>query len=149
MAFFLAQEGLELVQAERDDLLIPKFSTPPPAGDAWDDFTSTGGSNILRNCFGAGGCGLDQETDSSGNLRQYDCSTASNCRLYFNATADQRSTYTHVPSANASRYTRVITLDETSTGQVEVVSTVTWRSDGQRGTQEVQATTYLFDVYGR
>jgi prepilin-type N-terminal cleavage/methylation domain-containing protein len=152
MANFLAQEGLELVQSVRDDLLIPKFAIPPPGGNAWNDFMSTVNSNIVRNCFNASGCGLDQATDSTGTVRPYNCSTISNCRLHFDTTADQRSMYTHVAGSDTeTRYTRVITMTRgvTSTGQVEVVSTVTWRSDGQRAEQSVQTVTYLFDVYGR
>jgi prepilin-type N-terminal cleavage/methylation domain-containing protein len=150
MANFLSQEGLELVQSVRDDLLIPKFAIPPPGGNAWTDFMSTANSNIVRNCFNASGCGLDQATNSSGAIRQYDCSTISDCRLHFNTTAGQRSAYTHVAGLDTeTRYTRVITMDDAITGQVEVVSTVTWRSDGQRAEQSVQTVTYLFDVYGR
>ena len=150
MAFFLAQEGLELAQAFRDDLLIPTFDPSYSGSNAWNTFTDTSGSGALQECFG-GGCGLDQDTDSSGTINLYDCRSDSlNCRLYFNSVNNQRSAYTHVVAANsASRYSRIVTMDETTTGQVEVMSTVTWRSDGQRSTQQVQATTYLFDVYGR
>ncbi len=152
MAFFLAQEGLELAQSVRDDLLIPKFAIPRPSGNAWNDFTDISSSGVLQECFN-GGCGIDQATDLVGSVRVYSCPTAEhpNCRLYFNSTPEQRSAYTHVGGAGniPSRYTRVVAMEETATGQVQVVSTVTWRSDGQRGTQQVQAVTYLFDVYGR
>ncbi|MFT5832136.1 MAG: prepilin-type N-terminal cleavage/methylation domain-containing protein [Candidatus Paceibacteria bacterium] len=150
MAYFLAQEGLEIVQSVRDNFLIPRFDIPPASGNAWNDFTSTSNSNVLRNCFSTAGCGLDQATNASGAVRQYNCSDVSNCRLHFNGADNQRSAYTHDSGVDTeSRYTRVITMDEVSTGQVEVVSTVTWSSDGQRGTQQVQTVTYLFDVYGR
>jgi prepilin-type N-terminal cleavage/methylation domain-containing protein len=145
MANFLAQEGLELVQSVRDDLLIPKFAIPLPGGNAWNDFMSTN-----SNCFNSSGCGLDQAIESIGTVRPYNCSTISNCRLHFNTNADQRSMYTHVAGLDTeTRYTRVITMDGAVTGQVKVVSTVTWRSDGQRAEQSVQTVTYLFDVYGR
>ncbi len=150
VAFFLAQEGLELVQSVRDDLLIPTFDPGYSGGDAWDDFTNTASVGVLQECFG-GGCGIDVNTNSDGTINVFDCqSTTQNCRLYTNATANQRAAYTHDPSGNPeTRYTRVISMNETTTGQTEVVSTVTWRSDGQRGEQQVQAVTYLFDVYGR
>lgn len=151
MAFFLAQEGLELVQAERDSLLIPEFRlapATPPATIAWNLFTNNPG--VLGACFGANGCGVSQNTNNSGSLTISTCSTIANCRLYYNQTPRQRAAYTHSSAGNLlSPYTRIITMNETSTGQVEVVSTVTWRSDGQRAVQEVQAVTYLFDVYGR
>jgi prepilin-type N-terminal cleavage/methylation domain-containing protein len=147
MANFLSQEGLELVQSVRDDLLIPKFATTSPIENGWDDFMSTN-----SNCFNSSGCGLDQATDGRGTVRPYNCSTISNCRLHFNTTADQRSAYTHIAGSDTeTRYTRVIKMTRgvTSPGQVEVVSTVTWRSDGQRAEQSVQTVTYLFDVYDR
>ena len=150
MAFFLAQEGLEIVQSVRDDLLIPEFDVAPPGTNAWDEFTNTAAAGVLQECFN-GGCGLDLDTNADGDQNMYDCRTnTTNCQIYFNSTDNERAAYTHSASGNTStRYTRVITMDETSTGQVKVVSTVTWRSDGQRATQQVQTVTYLFDVYGR
>lgn len=146
MANFLAQEGVELVQSKRDDLLIPKFAVPAPGGDAWDDFI---GNPVLGACFTTSGCGLDVTTNFAGAVVAYNCSGTNACRLFFNNNLDERSAYTYVDTGNPSKYTRVITMEETSTGQVEVISTVTWRSDGQRAVQEVQTVTYLFDVYDR
>jgi prepilin-type N-terminal cleavage/methylation domain-containing protein len=152
MANFLAQEGLELVQSVRDDLLIPKFAIPSPGGNAWDDFSNTDPAGPLDECLD-GGCGLEQETDPTGEIKVSDCpvTDVSACRLYLNAAANQRAAYTHDNGGGniESRYTRVITMDDAIPGQVKVVSTVTWRSDGQRAEQSVQTVTYLFDVYGR
>jgi len=152
MAYFLAQEGLELVQSKRDDLLLPKFSIPSPSGNAWSDFTSPTGD--LGACF-SGGCGLDQDTNLTGEVDVVNCpaNNLNPCRLYLNSTPDQRSAYTHDDDSDrnpASKYTRVITISHIAGApEVEVESTVTWRSDDQRAEQEVQAVTYLFDVYGR
>jgi len=149
MAFFLAQEGLELAQAARDDLLIPTFdpSYTGTSDTAWDTFVRTTGT--YANCFAIDGCGLDQNTNTDGSLVITNCQTDS-CQLYFNPVLTERSRYTHDDTGGrASRYTRVITMDESPAGQVEVVSRVTWRSDGQRAEQEVAAITYLFNVYGR
>jgi prepilin-type N-terminal cleavage/methylation domain-containing protein len=150
MAYFLAQEGLELTQAIRDDIMIPTFDTSysgsPDA--AWNEFI---GGTGYSDCFTTSGCGLDQETDLVGTVNVYSCSGSTNpCRLHLNTIARQRSKYTHVSSGNTpTRYTRVITMDDNITGQVEVMSRVTWRSDGQRTEQAVETVTYLFNVYGR
>ena len=151
MANFLAQEGLELAQSVRDDLLIPTFDPSYSGGNAWNAFVSASNPNVGR-CLSAAGCGLSLDTDQNGTVDLYDCSDIADCRLYLNSTPNQRAAYTHNDASGVnttSRYTRVITMDDAVAGQVKVVSRVTWRSDGQRGEQEVIATTYLFDVYGR
>ena len=153
MANFLAQEGLELAQAARDDLLIPTFASAGAPNAAWNAFTDTGSSGRYRSCFTTAGCGFDQNTNSSGTIVVYSCQTGggTGCRLYPNTDPEARSQYTHVvpPSTVPSRYTRRVTMTQSLTGQVEVVSRVTWRSDGQRAEQSVEAVTYLFNVYGR
>ena len=150
MANFLAQEGLELAQAARDNQLIPTFASGYSGTDdaAWNAFVDSSG--LYQNCFSANGCGLDQFTDAAGTLNVTDClSTGAGCQLYSNADATQRAQYTHDNSGgNSTRYTRVIRMNSGS-GQVEIVSRVTWRSDGQRAEQVVEAITYVFNVYGR
>jgi len=149
MGYFLAQEGLELAQAARDDLLIPEFSASPPTTNAWDRFSA---SSLYASCFSSNGCGLDQDTDAVGTLNVYDCGgTGAGCRLYSNAILAERSRYTHDDNLGANsptQYTRVIRMNSGG-GQVEITSRVTWRSDGQRAEQVVEAVTYVFDVYGR
>lgn len=150
MAYFLAQEGLELAQAARDDFLIPTFDTGYSGSpdEAWNEFI---GGTRYSDCFTTSGCGFDQETNATGVINDYSCAGSSNpCQLYLNTTAGQRSKYTHVSSGNTmTRYTRVITMDNSISDQVAVTSQVTWRSDGQRAEQAVETVTYLFNVYGR
>ena len=151
MAYFLAQEGLELVQAARDDMLIETFDSGYAVveDEQWDEFISNSGE--LQHCIG-GSCGLELQTVLSGALAPaVNCqANSSNCRLYFNQNPNERARYTHDSSDGvATRYTRVISMNTGMSGQVEVVSRVTWRSDGQRAEQEVEAVTYLFNVYGR
>jgi prepilin-type N-terminal cleavage/methylation domain-containing protein len=152
MANFLAQEGLELSQAARDNQQIPTFASSYSGADgaAWNTFANPSG--LYQNCFSANGCGLDQDTDAAGTLNVSNClSTGTGCRLYSNANPTERAQYTHDSNSGANsptRYTRVIRMTNGS-GQVEIVSRVTWRSDGQRAQQVVETVTYLFNVYGQ
>jgi prepilin-type N-terminal cleavage/methylation domain-containing protein len=153
MANFLAQEGLELAQAARDNLLIPEFSASPPITNAWERFSSAVPPAPYARCFNPNGCGLDQNTNAGGTLNVSDClGTGAGCRLYSNSDLTQRSRYTHGDNSGANsptQYTRVIRMNNNVSGQIEIISRVTWRSDGQRAEQVVEAVTYVFDVYGR
>ncbi len=153
VAFFLAQEGAELVQKARDDLSLRQF-LPTTDGnylaDPFVPFVNTTGT--YQHCYTANGCGLEINGDATGTLRApIACgSTGTNCQLYFDASASNvRSRYTHVASGNTvTPYTRIITMDETATGQVLVTSRVRWRTGNIVAVQEVEVQTYLFDVYG-
>jgi len=157
IAYFLAQEGLEIAQAARDDLLIPTFDTGYSGGVAWDIFANTSGT--YQQCF-SGGCGLylisndsGGDNDPNGAVDVVNCvsTNVTNCQLHITSNNDERAKYTHEVTTDTepSKYTRVITMNETDPGQIEVVSRVSWRSDGQRNIQNVETVTYLFDVYGR
>lgn len=143
-AFFLAQEGAELVQKVRDDLILEGGSDP------WGDFTDTSSSGILEDCYDSSGCGLAVTDTSDGQVSMVNCS-GNNCRLFYeNDPTAGRVNYTHSNSGTASStvYTRVIRLDETSPGQVSVESVVTWQSGNFRSTQSARVETYLFEIYG-
>lgn len=150
LAFFLAQEGVEIVQAARDDFQLQSFQEPPPAVTAWQNFTNKSATGLLTHCL-TGGCGIEIGTATYGNYVVTDCGTdIANCRLYQSDTAHARARYTHSTAGNEqTKFTRMITIDDSIAGQAEIVSTVTWRSDGQRAVQEVATVTYLFDIYDR
>jgi len=146
-AFFFAQEGIELVQKARDDLLLEYFSnefagtatgTPP--------FVQLGSS--YNRCFNAvTGCGLS--INNSANLVMNDCTVdGTSCRLY-EQPASSRLRYTHASNSNATPYIRVIKLRRigSDNDQLEVTSTVTWRTGSLIASQEVVLTSYLFDIY--
>lgn len=149
IANFLAQEGLEIAQAERDRLILPSFSG---GTGGWNDFIDTSG--VMASCLTSvnpNGCGLDLNTNARGSVNVRSCS-GSACRLYISDDPDVRSVYTHSSAgSNAeTRFTRAITINHTAgSPEVEVASTVTWRADGQRAVQEVTAVTHLFNVYDR
>lgn len=162
VANFLAQEGAELAQKARDDLLLPQFlpmATPPPADAAWDSFTDrTSPAAQFRQCFN-GGCGLEYSASTkaqrdTGALLVANCVGAGNvdnCRLNIDTTSARRSHYTHDAGTRPSPFTRVITMnhDPARPFEVEVVSTVTWQTGDQRRQQQAQVRTYLYNVYGR
>jgi len=147
-AWFLAQEGLELAQKQRDDLLLEHFNNSGSRPNPWSDFTSPSG--VLGDCFGGRVCGLTIQSNSNPAVDVVDCSTMTNCKLYLylDSLNSVRPNYVHSSGATTP-YTRVITMVETNPGQVKVTSTVTWRTGSLIAGQEVEAVTYLFNVYGK
>ena len=152
MAYFLAQEGLELAQKGRDDFLLSAFDNASDEGDndAWDDFTRSNGQ--FRDCFRNDGCSLEIDDGSVGTVIVDRCQNATDCRLYLTTDANKRSKYTYDDSNNAeiTDFTRIINMEEISTNKdVLVTSVVTWRTGNQIAEQSTTATTYLYNVYGR
>lgn len=152
IASFLAQEGAELAQKARDDLLLPRFDGD--STNAWDEFTTTAGSNDdYVTCFGSGTCGLSIATNDVGSVSVVNCTgnaNLANCRLYYDDTSNVRARYTHDSSGNTDTiYNRFITLRESGATDIEVTSTVTWRTGNQQFEQSTEVVTYLYNVYGR
>lgn len=151
IAFFLAQEGAEIAQKARDDLLLRNFlDTTDPNYNAtpWADFIEPTSAGPYDQCFTVSGCGLELNTDSTGSLRSPILCSGSNCDLYFNPSGD-RSKYTYTSTgASSTPYTRVIYMTETDNREVQVISRVFWRTGSQRQSQQVEVQTYLFNVYG-
>jgi len=141
IATFLAQEGAELAQIARDNILLPRFAGTP--GNAWTGFTDTAGA--YADCFAAG-CGLSID-DPTGTILVTNCA-GGGCVLRRDIGAN-RSLYNY-NTGTPTVYTRTVTMSETVAGrEVRVVSQVTWRTDNQRQEQSVEVVTYLFNVYGR
>ena len=151
MAYFLAQEGLELAQKGRDDFLLTSFNLGALEGsnDAWDFFTSNSGP--FADCFVAAGCSLEIDEGLAGEVLVDDCSDVTDCQLYLTADIGVRSRYTYDTSnAEITDFTRVITMEEiTSDKDVLVTSVVSWRTGNQIAVQSTTATTYLYNIYGR
>lgn len=147
-AWFLAQEGLELAQKGRDDLVLQnfKFQINPPGED-------TPMSQFLTryaSCIGAtAACGLNIDDGISQPL-VVNCNLESNCKLYIDTT-NIRSSYIHTNTGVSSLYTRVIKMEPKLVGgkvqEIKVTSTVTWRTGSLIANQKVEAVTYLFNVY--
>jgi len=159
-AFFLAQEGLELAQKSRDDLLVPYF---PPANanpDPWADFTRTTNAGVYKNCYikdlngntinNGAGCDLTINGDSTGTLTITNCGNAGACQLYLDTTtAHARTRYTHTSIGNTlTAFTRVITFEPVGADEVKITAKVTWRTGSIRQSQTVSTETRLFNMYG-
>lgn len=162
IAFFLAQEGAEIAQKARDDLMLQGFAGS--IANPWDDhFTDTiPTSGYYADCFtsNGNGCGLELSTTISGGM--YDPTvespvrapvpcTGGACKLRYNDPTNddqRRSRYTHDTNLGTETiYTRVIRFELINANEVKVTSTVTWRTGSLRAEQEVAVETYLFKVY--
>jgi len=150
-AWFLAQEGLELAQKSRDDLVLGDFkdqirtetNEPNPIGTFLTRYAT---------CFTNDGCGLNIG-DGTTLAAPVTCGTIINCRLYLTTPADtDRSSYQHTTSGNTiTPYTRVVKMvrfpASGTVREIRVTSTVTWRTGSLIASQRVEATSYLFNVY--
>jgi hypothetical protein len=141
-AFFLAQEGLELVQMQRDKLLLEYFEGTRPA--PWAAFET-----YFDECTDADGCRVEVESTVNPNVVVGDCNVLTNCRLKLDSTVSStvRPSFRHSGSDPNSLFTRVITMDFTADREVRVVATVTWRTGTLIRSQQVESVTYLFNIY--
>jgi prepilin-type N-terminal cleavage/methylation domain-containing protein len=150
VAYFLAQEGLELVQAGRDNLILGDFkdkiqntNTEP---DPWSRFQTD-----FAQCI-SGTCGLTP-ANSGAMYTVTNCNTLSNCQLYLNtAVPGNRARYTHTSAGNTiTPYTRTVKIGMiTVAGRIQgavATSTVTWRTGSLVSSQKVELVTYLTNVY--
>lgn len=149
VAFFLAQEGLELVQKIRDDQYVDYFDNPSAPGPGrWQSFLSS-----INACINPTGCGVEIADDAAGSVSVSNCTGADPCRLYYSTSPNQRSRYTYTTTASSTPFTRRIdveAVDFDSDGAVdyiEVVSEVTWFSGSIASLQRTQAVTYLSNIY--
>ncbi len=148
-AFFLAQEGLELAQKLRDDLLLRNFlltTDPSYVSNPWARFTDTSNSGAYRFCY-SGGCGLEW-ADATSIATPVNCSTITNCKLNYNASAARsKYTYSTTGTVEATPFTRRITFRLVGNSAIEVISSVTWRTGSIIAEQRVDAQTYLYNIY--
>lgn len=153
-AFFLAQEGIELVQKARDDLFVQHFLLSGANTDPWGEFIRSNGA--YADCFESDGCGLETSGQASGILvTPKDCNgNSADCLLYFDTdTASIRSRYTHNGSGSSktpSVFTRRIYLEKLPAPndyEVRVFSEVTWRTGTIKNEQKATVETYLLNTY--
>lgn len=150
IAFFLAQEGVELIRKGRDELLLQAFDTNTNVG--WDTFINTS-SGPFQTCFTANGCGVAFNTGQSGGLATPVACTGGRCPLFFDDSENSqlRSRYTHTQAGGylSTPYSRTITLQRLTNDEVRVLSTVYWRTNDQRQEQSVTVESYVFNIYDR
>lgn len=159
-AFFLAQEGLELAQKGRDDLLLQYWQRQITGSGGITDpmtrFTDTTSGGLYAACF-TGSCGLTASTTNV-NITVKNCASTGGCLLYQDTSSSVRSLYVHILTASpsgtqtATPFTRTITMQRIneSSGRVreiKVTSTVTWRTGSLVAGQKVELITYLANVY--
>lgn len=148
VAYFLAQEGAELAQKARDEILLEGLGEVTPA-NWWDDFADhVSAGAYLSNCYSLSGCGLEVGGGAAAALIVEDCSVSGACQLYYDSGA-VRSRYTHNSlGTTKTPYTRTIYFEKgASDFDVKVTSKVTWRTGNLRKTQEIEVETFLFDIY--
>lgn len=146
-AYFLAQEGIELAQKTRDDLLLRNFLPPGPGyvNNPWGRFTNAAASGAYSICFQSSGCGLYWGSASM-VVATTSCGVAGNCLLHRTASGETR--FTHIATGNTpTLYTRTVRFTDASPG-VRVISEVTWRTGSLVANQKVQLETYLYNIYG-
>ncbi len=150
IAFFLAQEGAELMQKTRDDFVLENLKNSASRPNPWADFTDTNGT--LRQCYTANGCNVSINTDAAGSLSSpRSCSGQDACVMYLDTTSPiSRARYNSVNTGPRIPYTRRIRLQQvpSNPNEVSVTSIVTWRSGFSREEQQVSVQTSLFNVYG-
>lgn len=155
-AFFLAQEGVELVEQFRDNRLLDAANTPSGVLHAsfWNSFTNTGAGAPLHECYQNSGCAMEMNTVTRAEAQVVSgCSSLTSCRLYFRDNTNSFRTYfTHTNTGTGTitptPYTRQIFLSVLSADQVRVRSRVTWHSGNINQNQVVEVESYLFNVYG-
>lgn len=150
-AFFLAQEGAELIEKVRNELVLENFAGSNP--DPWTDFKNPNGP--LGFCHTSNGCNLSFNTtppNTAGNLSTVrSCSNQDGCVLFLDTSnASVRSKYNTTNAGTRAVYTRRIVLqtNPSDPNEVFVTSVVSWRSGFSRDEQQVSVQTSLFNVYG-
>lgn len=147
-AFFLAQEGIEMVQKSRDDLLLQNFldtAHPNYISNPWSRFTSSSGT--YAPCFTAG-CSFQWVSTPTDRLSApISCSTVVNCLLYRDNNG--RAWFTHTSGGGnvPTIFTRRIYFSGSGAG-IQVRSVVTWRTGSIVAEQRVEVDTYLYNIYG-
>ncbi|USN87559.1 MAG: type II secretion system protein [Candidatus Nomurabacteria bacterium] len=143
-AFFLAQEGLELAQAARNELQLKYFEGSQL--DPWGEFVN---GATYAECFSGSGCGLEWSSAVADSLVVSDCDTGTKCRMYLGVNDRQHFTYSS-SGTTIQPFTRKIRITATpgaTDREVLVTSTVTWRTGSLVADQKVELDTYLFNTY--
>ena len=145
-AYFLAQEGLEIIVALRNDAGLEHVDclvSGSCSAEAWDWENAT----IPATCKSATGCGV--HFTAINTLSFVDCADdgGTACQLYYDETS-ARSQFSHDSAGAVSPYTRTLYLDfDGSENIVLVRSVVTWQANAFTTQREVELQTQLHDIY--
>jgi type II secretory pathway pseudopilin PulG len=136
VAFYIAQEGVELIRSIRDDNALnnrPWLTGIPLSG---------GGAN----CASAEGCGIDVE-----NMNFIDCAGngGAACNIFYDedglTPGSQRGIYGHDSNSDQTVYARSIHITTINANEISVDATVTWLSRG--GSRTITVQSRLLDQY--
>lgn len=146
-AFFLAQEGISMINTIRNDSLLEYLH-----GDRNDPWRwARQNNNPLSACFRANerGCNIDYSTDVLLD-NVVSCNNGNNCQMHY-TTDFVRSPYNNIGQGVASPYTRTIVLERIDHNgdddEVKVEVTVEWESALLGQARSVTLTTHLFNFY--
>lgn len=156
-ALFLAQEGIEVVQAYRNSFVIDDIVNNN-SNNTW----GWTGESTLIHCFtddgqgGDEGCNVDTDSPdpflNAGSVKR--CGTGNGndpCRMEIENDSDSRARYVLGGVGVGDEktiYTRVIQLESIGAG-VKVTATVSWEARLFSGNeQKVVLETVLYDTYG-
>lgn len=146
-AFFLAQEGIEVVYALRGTQALAEYNSSLEVSWDWvQDLEPCGAMSVGESCS----FGLDYRDNTLGdNYSDGQCTGGgvADCALYRDTNAT-RSVYSHNSNrGDLSPYTRVITVTRDTATVVTVDVEVTWESRVFAGrTQSVSVSTELQDI---
>jgi Tfp pilus assembly protein PilV len=140
-AYLLAQEGAELAQKARDDMMLDFYQGTRP--NPWSDFTT--GPAYVR-CFNPNGCGIHMQVN--GELSSpVNCGAIASpaCILKYDSSGTVRSSYNHSTGIDTEYRRRIrFNLDG---DEVRVISTVDWQTGDSATVRSVEVETYLFNIY--
>lgn len=136
-AFFLAQEGLELIQKRRDDRFLQHFHNPTTVTNPWQSFKSD-----VAACI-PGPCRARLQNDG---VVVVEAAGTPTLQLLQYRTANRARISHETGTAMLPAYSRRITVTDEGAG-VRVRSEVTWISGSVAATQRVQLDTYLYNSY--
>ena len=134
-AYYLAQEGLELVINKRDENLLPE-------GNQSADWLAD-----LEDCIGNQYCQID--INSSQEVEADECNWTeevpnNDCRLYIEDEEDGR--YTTDIGAAPSLFYRSINIEEREDNSAVVKSLVLWTNKGKPVSVELATVVYNYEV---
>ena len=166
-AYFLAQEGIEVMFAIRNNLALEDINNDLSSGSntSWDWVIKNNGlfngggpcngdSRVYRLNSDGDSCSIGVHfADTSGNSGHYakgpvtflNCNaTQSRCDIYLDEGSD-RAVYSHDSGGDETPFRRIITITRETDYSIKVESKVTWDSNVFSTKQSVSETTYLFD----
>lgn len=143
VAFYLAQEGIELIRATRDNNALQSGPSNGPVGGWLDNIV--GGTG----CDTANGCGVEAENPDT----FFSCGSApyESCRLYYDESGissptSQRGIYEISGVGGiATTFVRRIQVVNVSAQEYDVVSTVSWQT--ARLSKTITVRSKIFDQY--